>query len=120
VEIIAQSFDDLDRLCDCVSREWTMFAPPVLRLRTRPRRLNGPNMVLDESLYVARYRDMRPPATHVWLEPFDQVEDAEAMVNTRYQQLAADDPATISSGTRSSDRIRMGSCSQRWSPPLNG
>jgi hypothetical protein len=63
---------------------------------------------------------MRPPATHVWLEPFDQVEDAEAMVNTRYQQLVADDPATISSGTRSSDRIRMGSCSQRWSPPLNG
>lgn len=60
-------------------------------------------------LYVARYREMRPPATHVWLEPFDQVEDAEAMVNTRYQQLAADHPATISSGTRSSDRIRMGS-----------
>jgi hypothetical protein len=32
---------------------------------------------------------MRPPATHVWLEPFGQVED-EAMVNTRYQQLAAE------------------------------
>jgi hypothetical protein len=33
---------------------------------------------------------MGPPATHVWLEPFGQVEDAEAMVHTRYQQLAAE------------------------------
>jgi hypothetical protein len=32
---------------------------------------------------------------------------------------SADRPSRRS-GTRSSDRIRMGSCSQRWSPPLNG
>jgi hypothetical protein len=36
---------------------------------------------------------MRPPASHVWLDPFDRVEDAAAIVNTRYQQLATDDPA---------------------------
>jgi hypothetical protein len=93
VEIIAHSFDDLDRLCDCVGREWLMFAPPVLRLRTRPGRLNGANVVLDDSLYVARYCDIRPPAPHVWLEPFDRVGDAEMIVRTRYQRLAVDDPA---------------------------
>lgn len=93
VEIIAHSFDDLDRLCECVRQEWSMFAPPVLRLRTRPGRLTGPNVVLDESVYVARCADMRPPAAHVWLEPFDRVEDAEAVVAGRYQQVATDDPA---------------------------
>jgi hypothetical protein len=56
-----------------------MFAPPVLRLRTRPDRLTGVNVVPDESIYAARYRDIRTPARHVWLEPFDRVEAAEAM-----------------------------------------
>ena len=93
VEIIAHSFDDLDRLCDCVGREWSMFAPLALRLRTRPGRLSGPHVVLDESIHVARCCDMRPPSSHVWLEPFDRVEDAELTVHTRYQRLAADDPA---------------------------
>lgn len=93
VEIIAHSFEDLDRLCDCVSREWSMFAPPVLRLRARPGRLTGANVVLDKSIYVGRQRDMHPPASHVWLDLFDRVEDAEAIVNTRYQRLAIDDPA---------------------------
>jgi hypothetical protein len=93
VEVIAHSFDDLDRLCGCVSREWSMFAAPVLRLRTRPGRLNGANATLDESIYLARCCDLRRPASHVWLEPFDRVEDAEAIVNTRYRQLATDDPA---------------------------
>jgi len=36
---------------------------------------------------------MRRPSSHVWLESFDQVEDAELMVHTRYQRLAGDDPA---------------------------
>jgi hypothetical protein len=93
VEIIAHSFDDLDRLCDCVSREWSMFAPPLLRLRAQPGRLTGANIVLDQSIYAARYCDMRAPAPQVWLEPFDRVEDAAAIVSTRYQQLATDDPA---------------------------
>lgn len=93
VEIIAHSFDDLDRLCDCVTREWSMFAPPFLRLRARPGRLIGANVVLDKSIYVARYSDMRPPASQVWLDLFDRVEDAEAIVNECYQRLAIDDPA---------------------------
>jgi hypothetical protein len=93
VEIVAHSFDDLDRLCDCVSREWSMFAPPLLRLRARPDRLTGANIVLDKSIYAARYYDMRSPASHVRLAPFDRVEDAAAIVRTRYQQLATDDPA---------------------------
>lgn len=93
VEIIAHSFDNLDRLRDCVAREWSMFAPPALRLRTRPGRLSGPHVVLDESIHVARCCDMRPPAPHVWLEPIEQVADAEALVHNRYERLAADDPA---------------------------
>lgn len=93
VEIIAHSFDDLDRLRDCVSREWSTFAPPFLRLRARPGRLHGANVLLDETVHVARYRDMSPPDPHVWLEPFDRVEDAEAIMSARYRQLALDDPA---------------------------
>jgi len=93
VEIIAHSFDDLSRLRDCVSQEWSMFAPPHLRLRARPGRLTGANFVLDESVYVARYRDMGPPAPSVWLEPFDRVGDAEAIMDARYRALALDDPA---------------------------
>lgn len=92
VEIIAHSFDDLDRLCDCVSREWSEFAPPFLRLRALPGRLTGANTLLDESVYVARYRDMRSPASHVWLEPFDRFGDAEAIVAARYRALGLDDP----------------------------
>jgi len=93
VEIIAHTFNDLDRLRDCVSREWSTFAPPYLRLRARPGRLSGANTLLDKSVYVARYRDMRPPAPHVWLHPFDRVEDAEAIMSARYRALAVDDPA---------------------------
>lgn len=93
VEIVAHSFDELDRLCDCVVREWSMFAPLALRLRGLPGRFSGPHVVLDETIHVARRRDMRPPSSHVWLEPFDRVEDAELMVHTRYQRLADDDPA---------------------------
>lgn len=49
--------------------------------------------MLDESIYAARYGDMRPPSAHVWLDPFDRVEDAEAIVDACYQQLAIDNPA---------------------------
>ena len=58
VEIIAHSFNELDRLCDCVRREWSMFAPPVLRLRTRPDRLTGVNVVPDEAF--------TPPASAIF------------------------------------------------------
>jgi hypothetical protein len=92
VEIIAHSFNELDQLRDCVRREWSMLAPPVLRLRTRRDRLTDANVVLDKSIYAARYRDMCPPTRHVRLEPFGQVEAADAMVRARYRRLAADDP----------------------------
>jgi hypothetical protein len=108
VEIIAHSFDDLDRLCDCVDMEWSMFTPPALRLRTQPGRLDGANVVIDDSIYVARYSDMRPPAPHVSLEPFDRVEDAETIVRTRYQRLAIDDPALACNVfPAASDELRM-------------
>src|SRR6478672_9451714 len=58
VEIIAHSFNELDRLCDCVRQEWSMFAPPVLRLRTRPDRLTGVNVVPDEAF--------TPPASAIF------------------------------------------------------
>jgi hypothetical protein len=70
-----------------------MFAPPALRLQARPGRLGGANVTLDESVYVARYRDMRPPVSHVWLEPFDRVEDAEEIMTARYRAMAVNDPA---------------------------
>ena len=57
-----------------------------------PDRLTGANVVLEENIYAARYRNVRPPARHVWLEPFGQVEAAEAMVRARYQRLMTDDP----------------------------
>ena len=93
VEIVAHSFDDLDRLRDCVAREWWMFAPLALRLRGLPGRFSGPQVVLDKTIHAARCRDMRAPSPQVMLEPFDRVEDAEAMVHTRYQRMADDDPA---------------------------
>lgn len=92
VEVIAHSFDDLDRLRHCVGREWSMFAPLALRLRARPGGLSGPHVVLDKTVHVASCRDMRPPSSQVWLEPFDRVGNAEAIMHTRYQRLAVDDP----------------------------
>ena len=93
VEIVAHSFTNIDRLRDCVSQEWSMFAAPLLRLQTRPGRLIHADVVLDENVYVARYRDMHSPGPGVWLERFDEVDDAEALVSARYRCLAADDPA---------------------------
>lgn len=98
VEIVAHSFDDIGRLCESVGHEWAMFAPPLLRLRTRPGRLQGlnlrgPNMVLDHSTYVGRCGELRPPVPHVWLEPFARAEDAQALVRSRYEELASEDPA---------------------------
>ena len=71
-----------------------MFAPPALRLRTRPGHLkDSANVMLDKSVYAARHRDLRPPAAHVRLESFARLEDAEAIVHARYEHMAADDPA---------------------------
>lgn len=93
IEVVTHSFDDIDRLCDCVTHEWSMFAPPYLRLQTRPGRNVHADVLLDKSVYVARYRDIHSPDPGVWLEPFDNVDGAEALVSTRYRDLAADNPA---------------------------
>ena len=68
----------------CSRRPSFGYGPP-------PGRLTGANVVLDASIYAARCRDVRPPASHVWLEPFGQVEAAEAMVRARYQRLNVSD-----------------------------
>lgn len=91
VEVVAHSFDDLSELCDCVRGEWSMFAPPMLRLRGRPGRFGGAQVRIDHSVYVARYRDMSPPTPSVWLEPFDRIDDAESLMAARYRHLAATD-----------------------------
>lgn len=87
VEIVGHSFDDLDRLRECVAREWANFAPSALRLTCRPGRLTGPHVVLDKTIHVARCRDMRPPAPHVVLAPFPRAEDAISIVEERYRDL---------------------------------
>jgi hypothetical protein len=90
VEIVAHSFEDMDALCDCVRSEWSMFAPQYLRVRTRPGRFAGPKVVLDNSIHVARCRDMRQPDDHVSLAPFDDADEAIAIVARCYKQMAAD------------------------------
>jgi hypothetical protein len=92
VEIVAHDFDDLSALRACVRAEWAMFGPPFLRLRAAPGRIGGAGVVLDESVFAARYRDIRAPGTELWLQPFARIEDAEMLVARRYDRLGADDP----------------------------
>lgn len=100
VEIVAHSFDDLDRLRHCVAREWATFAPSALRLTCRPGRLGGPHGVLDKTVHVARCRDLRAPAPNVVLLPFARAEDAISMVGERYLQL---DPELARNMTAATD-----------------
>lgn len=111
VEVVAHSFGDLDRLRDCVAREWAMFTPQFLRVRTKPGRLAGADVLLDVSVYLARYCDMHPATTRVWLEDFADVADAEAMVAARYGRL---DPALARNVTAAStaDVRQWHSCRQ--------
>lgn len=99
VEIVAHSFDDLDRLRDCVAREWAVFTPSALRLTSRPGRLGGPPVLLDKTIHVARCRDMRAPAPHVDLAPFAHVEDAISMVNARYRELPPELARNVTAAT---------------------
>ncbi len=101
VEIIAHSFDDLNRMRVCVSQEWAMFAPLCLRVRTAPGgRLGGAGgVVLDESVYVAAYREMTSRAPNVWLAAFDSAEAAMAIVADRYRQLDSALARNISAAT---------------------
>ena len=58
---LAHDFDDIDALTDCVAREWSAFNAPYFRLRTAPELLaDRPDVILDETIHVARYRDMTP------------------------------------------------------------
>ena len=92
VEVVGHDFDDLDALRDCVHREWSPFAARFARLRARPGTLCGPRVLLDCGVHLARYRDMPGPDGRVSLAPFEDVDDAIAVVRRRYERLAADDP----------------------------
>ncbi|MGW4096587.1 hypothetical protein [Mycobacterium sp. NPDC004974] len=93
VDVLAHNFDGIDALADCVLREWSAFNAPYLRLRTAPGlltdRLDG---ILDETIHVARYRDMVPADGRVTLDQFDDPEHAISLVDARYAALAATDP----------------------------
>ena len=90
--MVGHDFDDLDALRDCVQREWSAFATRFARLRARPGTLCGPRVLLDNGVHLARYRDMPAPDGRVSLAPFDDVDDAIAVVRRRYDRLAGDDP----------------------------
>lgn len=93
VDVLAHRFDDIGALTDCVLGEWSAFNAPYLRLRTAPGLLaDRPDVILDETIHVARYRDMAPADDRVILDPFDDPNDAIALVDARYAALAATDP----------------------------
>jgi hypothetical protein len=93
VDVLAHNFDDIDALTDCVLREWSAFNAPYLRLRTAPGLLTDrPDVILDETIHVARYRNIVPADGRVTLNPFDDPEHAIALVDARYATLAATDP----------------------------
>ncbi len=94
VDVLAHSFDDIDALTDCVRSEWSAFKAPYLRLRTAPGLLaDRPDVIVDETIHLARYRDMAAPDGRVTLDRFDDVDDALELVATRYARLADADPA---------------------------
>lgn len=92
VEIVAHSFTDLAELSDCVRHEWSMFDVTYLHLRTAPGRLRGENTIRDQTIHVARYRDLRPPDGRIRLEDFATAEDAVELVAQRYLDLAQSEP----------------------------
>lgn len=93
VDVLAHDFDDIDDLTDCVAREWSAFNAPYLRLRTAPGLLaDRPDVILDETIHVARYRDMAPADGRVILDKFDDPEHAIALVDARYTTLATANP----------------------------
>lgn len=70
-----------------------MFAPPFLRLRAAPGRITGAGTLLDESVFAARYADLRAATAGIWLQPFNRADAAERIVTRRYARLRSDDPA---------------------------
>lgn len=93
VDVLAHNFDDIDALTECVVHEWSAFGTAYLRLRTAPRLLSDrPDVILDETIHVAPYRDMTPADGRVTLEPFEDPELAVALIDARYARLACTDP----------------------------
>lgn len=92
VEVIGHDFDDLDALGGCVASEWARFAPRFLRVRVLPGTLRGPNILLDNTIHAARYRDMPASPRAVELTLFADVEEAVAMVSARYAAVATENP----------------------------
>jgi len=92
VEVVAHDFDELDALRECVHREWSPFATRFARLRARPGTIRGARVLLDQGVHLARYRDMAAPDGRVRLAPFQDADDAVAVVRRRYERLAVDAP----------------------------
>lgn len=92
VEVIAHGFDSLDRLRECVRAEWSEFGRTSLRLCTRPGRISGPGVLLDQSVYVARSGDLRRSAYPVSLTTFIDADAAIDMVRRRFAHMATHDP----------------------------
>jgi hypothetical protein len=92
VEIICHTFAEPDHLTDCVSAEWAAFGPPWARLHGRPGEHSAPGAVLDHTVYAARCADLRQPDHRIELTRFGDPAEAIALVQRRYQQLAADNP----------------------------
>ncbi|KIT14409.1 hypothetical protein [Jannaschia aquimarina] len=96
VEVVAHSFADkspmregLEILRDCVRSEWSLFAPLDLRLRVLSGTINHPAARTAVTIHAARPRDMAPPDGRVRLVPFADPEDAIALVQDRYADVAA-------------------------------
>lgn len=92
VEIIAHSFDDRSVLAACVQSEWSMFDVRYLHLRSAPGRIRGRNTILDQTIHVARYRDLRDSDDRVRLEDFPTANDAVELIAQRYQHLTQSEP----------------------------
>lgn len=66
-----------------------MFAPLDMRLRVLPGGIAHQAARTDVTIHTARPRDMAPPDGRVRLEPFKDPEDAIALVQDRYADVAA-------------------------------
>lgn len=94
VEVMAHSFDDIDALAGCVFAEWSNFNVRFLRIRTRPHLLAGrDDVLLDESIHLARCHEMAPSDGRVTLEKFVSAEQAIRLVTARYAEIVDTDPA---------------------------
>jgi hypothetical protein len=67
IDVLAHSFTDLSALAEVVAAEWSAFGVRFMRLQHRPGILNGDNVILDQTIHVARYNQMTPPDGRVRL-----------------------------------------------------